>query len=62
MNILEYFQSPVSIRLGVSLAHFLWQGLLIAFVAQSLVFLLAKNSSRIRYGLYMTSLIVMVLI
>ena len=61
MNITEYFQSPVSIRLGVSLAHFLWQGLLIAFVAQSLMYLLAKNSSRIRYGLYMTSLIVMVL-
>jgi|GEM_PF-5303278 len=38
MNIMEYFQSPVSIRLGMSLAHFLWQGLLIACVAQLLVF------------------------
>lgn len=61
MNIMEYFQSPVSIRLGVSLAHFFWQGLLIVLFAQTSVVLLAKNSSKIRYLIYMTSLIMMVL-
>ena len=61
MSIMEYFQSPVSIRVGISLAHFLWQGFLIILLAQSVVILLAKRSAKSRYLIYMTSLLTMVL-
>ncbi|MHC4736569.1 MAG: M56 family metallopeptidase, partial [Planctomycetota bacterium] len=56
MNVIEYFNSPLCIRLVFTLAHFLWQGLAIALLALLAASLFGKDSSRIRYGIYMISL------
>jgi len=61
MNLMEYFDAPFCIRLAVSLAHFIWQGLVIALLALVLVKLIGRDSSRARYSLYMMSLVAMVL-
>ncbi|MBW8015163.1 MAG: M56 family metallopeptidase [Planctomycetes bacterium] len=61
MNIVDYFNSQVCIRFALALVHFLWQGLAIAVPGIITASLFGKNSSRIRYGIYVTSLLAMVL-
>ena len=60
MNVIEYFNSPLCIRLALALAHFLWEGLAIALLVLLAASLFGKDSSRIRYGIYMISLFSMV--
>jgi len=61
MNIVDYFNSPVCARFALALVHSLWQGLVVALLAVSVANLFGKNSSRIRYGVYVISLLAMVL-
>jgi len=61
MNVVDYFGTPALARLAIALAHFMWQGLIIALLALGTARLFAKNSSRARYLIYLTSLFVMLL-
>ncbi len=61
MNPLDLLDSPVCLRLALALAHFLWQGVVITLFAVVMVSVLGRKSSRVRYGIYMGSLVVMAL-
>ena len=46
----------LQVRLAAALAHFLWQGLLIALLAAATGLALRKAAARVRYGVYVVAL------
>ncbi|MBN1126495.1 MAG: right-handed parallel beta-helix repeat-containing protein [Sedimentisphaerales bacterium] len=59
MEPLLFFDSTLCMRLAAALLHFIWQGLLVAIVAVIFARFLGR-SSRVRYNIYMFSLMAMV--
>jgi TonB family protein len=47
----QLFNSPFLYSLSLTLVHFLWQGLLVAFILKSLLLIIDKNKSKLRYTL-----------
>lgn len=47
----QLFSSPFLYSLSLTLVHFLWQGLLVAFILKSLLYIIGKNKSKLRYTL-----------
>ncbi|MFQ3265896.1 MAG: bla regulator protein BlaR1, partial [Colwellia sp.] len=47
----QLFNSPFLYSLSLTLVHFLWQGLLVALVLKSLLSIVDKNKSKLRYTL-----------
>ncbi|PKI13005.1 M56 family metallopeptidase [Colwellia sp. 12G3] len=47
----QLFNSPFLYSLSLTLVHFLWQGLLVALILKSLLFIVDKNKSKLRYTL-----------
>lgn len=47
----QLFNSPFLYSLSLTLVHFLWQGLLVALILKSLLFLIDTNKSKLRYAL-----------
>ena len=47
----QLFNSPFLYSLSLTLVHFLWQGLLVALILKSLLFIIDKNKSKLRYTL-----------
>lgn len=47
----QLFNSPFLYSLSLTLVHFLWQGLLVAFILKSLLSIVNKNKSKLRYTL-----------
>jgi beta-lactamase regulating signal transducer with metallopeptidase domain len=60
MNALECLNAPFCARLALSLAHFLWEGAVIALAAWGVAAALRRHSSRARYGVYCLALGAMV--
>jgi len=60
MQISDYFNEALYLRLTVAMVHFLWQGFLVAFLAILASRVFGKNSSRVRHGIYLGSLLIMV--
>jgi beta-lactamase regulating signal transducer with metallopeptidase domain len=58
MSAIEFLWEPMWQRVGLALAHFLWQGLLIAVAAGSLVRLLCRHPTS-RYAGYLLALLAM---
>jgi hypothetical protein len=61
MSLQAFFEHPLWSRLAAMHLHFLWQGLLIAWLYWTVVKLFAISSARIRYVLGMTGLAAMML-
>jgi beta-lactamase regulating signal transducer with metallopeptidase domain/protocatechuate 3,4-dioxygenase beta subunit len=61
MNGIDQLSSPVCTRIALAFAHFVWQGLTIAVFAQVLAWVVARCSARLRYGIFVVSLLSMVL-
>ena len=61
MNILNYMNSAFCIRFAIALIHFLWQGFAIAAIAIIIANIFGRKSSRVRYGIYVASMFVMIL-
>lgn len=59
MNFLSLFDAPIWTRIALSLAHFIWQGALIALACTLCAYLFARRSARVRYAIYMTGLMAM---
>src|SRR5579871_2998262 len=64
MNYLEatlkfWFHAPLAKELGWSLIHFLWEGVLVALLLASLLYLCRGASSHLRYGLSCVALLAM---
>jgi uncharacterized protein (TIGR03067 family) len=57
--IIRWLDEPRSIRLGLSLIHFLWQGALLGAVAGMLMMWMKRASSRQRYAVLLTILFAM---
>ncbi|MCP4986808.1 MAG: M56 family metallopeptidase [Colwellia sp.] len=47
----QLFNSPLLYSLSLTLVHFLWQGLLVALILKSVLFIVDKNKSKLRYAL-----------
>ncbi|WP_057832585.1 M56 family metallopeptidase [Colwellia sp. TT2012] len=47
----QLFNSPFLYSLSLTLVHFLWQGLLVAFILKSALFIIDKNKPILRYAL-----------
>ncbi len=47
----QLFSSPFLYSLSLTLVHFLWQGLLVALILKSLLYIIDKNKSKLRYTL-----------
>jgi len=47
----QLFNSPFLYSLSLTLVHFLWQGLLVALILKSLLFIVDKSKSKLRYAL-----------
>jgi len=47
----QLFNSPFLYSLSLTLVHFLWQGLLVALILKSALFIIDKNKSKLRYTL-----------
>ena len=56
MNPSQWLSNPLSYRLGLTLLHFLWQGMLIAAMAVAIVHLFGVNRGRARYAIYLAAL------
>ena len=46
----QLFNSPFLYSLSLTLVHFVWQGLLVAFILKSALFIIDKNKSILRYA------------
>ena len=62
MRMPDLLTSPASLKLVLSLAHFLWQGCVIALLTLVTARLLGKGErgARVRYGIVMAGLFAMV--
>jgi len=47
----QLFNSPFLYSLSLTLVHFIWQGLLVALILKSMLFIIDKNKSKLRYAL-----------
>jgi len=47
----QLFNSPFLYSLSLTLVHFLWQGLLVALILKSLLFIIDTSKSKLRYAL-----------
>jgi TonB family protein len=47
----QLFNSPFLYSLSLTLVHFIWQGLLVALILKSVLFIIDKNKSKLRYAL-----------
>jgi len=61
MNGIGQLSSPVCTRIVLTFVHFLWQGVALAVLGRLLVWAAARHSARLRYGIYVVSLLSMVL-
>lgn len=59
MSVAEFFSQPVWHRLGLTLVHFLWQGLAIAVIAYAAVRVLALKRGNPRYTAYLLAFTVL---
>ena len=59
MSVVEFFSQPVWHRLGLTLAHFLWQGLLVAMIAYAAVRALSLKRGNPRYVAYLLAFVTM---
>lgn len=51
------FNSPFLYSLSLTLVHFLWQGLLVAFILKLLLFIVNKKKSKLRYSLAISAML-----
>ncbi|MHC4509128.1 MAG: ankyrin repeat domain-containing protein [Planctomycetota bacterium] len=58
MSIIEFFSQPLWHRLGLTLTHFLWQGLVVAVLASALVRLFRLRAGNTRYCVYLLAFVV----
>jgi beta-lactamase regulating signal transducer with metallopeptidase domain len=61
MSIIEFLSQPVWQRLGLTLIHFLWQGLAVAVLVGAFVGVLKLNHGNARYAAYLLALVVMII-
>jgi TonB family protein len=47
----QLFNSPFLYSLSLTLVHFLWQGMLVALILKSMLYIVDKNKSKLRYTL-----------
>lgn len=47
----QLFNSPFLYSLSLTLVHFLWQGILVALILKSVLSIVDRNKSKLRYGL-----------
>jgi len=47
----QLFNNPFLYSLSLTLVHFLWQGLLVGLILKSVLLIITKNKSKLRYGL-----------
>ena len=59
MNSLPYLDSSTTVRLTLTLVHFLWQGVLVALISAAIVRGMRQASANARYVLYVASLLLM---
>lgn len=59
MSIVEFLSQPLWQRLGLTLVHFLWQGLAVAVLVGVLVGVLRLNHGNARYAVYLLAFIAM---
>ena len=59
MSIVEFLSQPLWQRLGLTLVHFLWQGLAVAVLVGVLVRVLRLNHGNARYAVYLLAFIAM---
>jgi len=59
MSVVEFFSQPIWHRLGLTLVHFLWQGLAVGVLACVAVALLKLKRGNRRYGTYLLAFAVM---
>ncbi len=60
MSIVEYLSQPLWQRLGLTLVHFLWQGLAVAVLVGVFVRVLRLKHGNARYGAYLLAFIAMI--
>ena len=60
MSIIEFLSQPVWQRLGLTLVHFLWQGLAVAVLVGVLVRVFRLNHGNTRYAVYLLAFVVMI--
>ncbi len=60
MNLTTLFNSPISLRFALTLAHFLWQGTVLALLSLILTRVLCKSPARVRYRIHVACLLGMV--
>jgi len=59
MSIIEFFSQPLWHRLGLTLIHFLWQGLAVAIVVGTAVRLFRLRAGNARYCAYLLAFVIM---
>ena len=59
MSIVEFLSQPVWHRLGLTLVHFLWQGLAVAVIAWAVVQFMGLKRGNPRYAAYILAFTVM---
>jgi hypothetical protein len=59
MNLIEWLGGSLSLRLAITLLHFVWQGLAVAFLAAGVCRWLAPLGPRGRYAIHVSALLVM---
>ena len=60
MSIVEFLSQPLWQRLGLTLVHFLWQGLAVAVLAGAFVRVFKLKHGNARYGAYLLAFIAMI--
>jgi beta-lactamase regulating signal transducer with metallopeptidase domain len=60
MSILEFLSQPIWQRLGLTLVHFLWQGLAVAVLIGAFVKAFRLNHGNTRYAVYLLAFVVMI--
>ena len=61
MSILEFLSQPLFQRLGLTLVHFLWQGLAVAVLISGFIKVFRLKHGNARYGAYLLAFIVMII-
>ncbi|MFC1783201.1 M56 family metallopeptidase, partial [Planctomycetota bacterium] len=61
MLIMEFFSQPIWERLGLTLMHFIWQGLAVAVLMGMFMWLFRFRSDNIRYALYLSAFLFMLI-
>ncbi len=60
MSIIEFLSQPIWQRLGLTLVHFLWQGLTVAVLVGAFVGVLKLNHGNARYATYLLGFVAMI--